>query len=114
MSQATLISLLSQHSVPLVDCGIAVDEPDSLLERLRTCLDRGDVVVTTGGVSMGDRDILRKVGGFDFKRESLLMLPQVKISVFLLGSRRRPRSGGALCQGQHEAREADHLRDADV
>ena len=70
MSQATLISLLSQHSVPLVDCGIAVDEPDSLLERLRSCLDRGDVVVTTGGVSMGDRDILRKVGGFDFKRES--------------------------------------------
>ena len=63
VSQATLISLLSQHSVPLVDCGIAVDEPDSLLERLRACLDRGDVVVTTGGVSMGDRDILRKVGG---------------------------------------------------
>ena len=68
VSQATLISLLSQHSVPLVDCGIAVDEPDSLLERLRACLDRGDVVVTTGGVSMGDRDILRKVGGLGFKR----------------------------------------------
>ena len=61
LAKATLISLLSQHSVPFADCGIAVDEPDSLLEKLRSCLDGGDVVVTTGGVSMGDRDILRKV-----------------------------------------------------
>ena len=60
--KATLISLLSQHSVPFVDCGIAIDEPDSLLDKLRACLDGGDIVVTTGGVSMGDRDILRKVG----------------------------------------------------
>ena len=64
--KATLISLLSQHSVPFVDCGIAVDEPDSLLDKLRACLDGGDVVVTTGGVSMGDRDILRKVCGSSF------------------------------------------------
>ena len=59
--KATLISLLSKHNVPFADCGIAIDEPDSLLEKLRSCLDGGDVVVTTGGVSMGDRDILRKV-----------------------------------------------------
>ncbi len=52
---------MSQHAIPAYDCGIAVDEPSALLAKVLEGLDRGDVLVTTGGVSMGDKDILRKV-----------------------------------------------------
>ncbi len=50
-----------------VDCGIAPDDLDELKAKLASALDQGDLVVTTGGVSMGDRDLLRQVLVQDFK-----------------------------------------------
>ena len=61
-NKTTLISLISKEGGMLVkDLGIAIDEPQILLDKLRTSLSSVDILVTTGGVSMGDRDLLRQV-----------------------------------------------------
>ena len=44
-----------------MDCGIANDDIENLKTKLEKAFEVGDVVVTTGGVSMGDRDLLRQV-----------------------------------------------------
>ena len=58
-NKTTLSALLRGHGVPFHDAGIAIDEPQSLVDKLKEAFDKGDILVTTGGVSMGDRDILR-------------------------------------------------------
>ena len=54
-------ALLSEAGVHLIDLGIVPDDP----EVLRAVLDEGgasaDVIVSTGGVSMGDRDVTKLV-----------------------------------------------------
>ena len=46
----------------MVDAGIAKDDLAGLTGAVRAALQRADLLVTTGGVSMGDRDLLRQVG----------------------------------------------------
>jgi len=55
-----LLTLLQEAGVEPIDLGIVPDDPDAL----RAALDRGaeaDVVVSTGGVSMGDYDVTKLV-----------------------------------------------------
>ena len=50
-----------------VDLGIAPDDPDGLAERLKS-LDGIDLLVTTGGASMGEKDLLKRILlRFDFR-----------------------------------------------
>ena len=63
------MSLLKQHSIPVIDVGISKDDPTVLLSKLRDALSSADVLVTSGGVSMGERDILRPVLQSDFEAE---------------------------------------------
>ena len=58
-NKTTLSALLKENSVPFFDAGIATDEPQSLVNKVKEAFEKGDILVTTGGVSMGDRDILR-------------------------------------------------------
>ena len=44
-----------------MDAGIARDDLAELTGKLRAALGQADLLVTTGGVSMGDRDLLRQV-----------------------------------------------------
>lgn len=60
-NKSTLLALLAMEDIPSHDCGIAIDEPGVLLSKVKLALQSGDMLVTTGGVSMGDRDILREV-----------------------------------------------------
>ena len=53
--------------MPIKDLGIAIDDPQILLDKLKDCLPHIDLLVTTGGVSMGDKDLLRQVFLFRFK-----------------------------------------------
>lgn len=46
-----------------VDFGVAADRPEALEAALRACVAAGDVVVTTGGVSVGAFDYVREVMG---------------------------------------------------
>merc|ERR550539_1264541 len=60
-NKTTLLSLLASAGFPARDGGIARDDLGALTEALRAALEVSEVVVTTGGVSMGDRDLLRQV-----------------------------------------------------
>jgi molybdopterin molybdotransferase len=60
-SNSYSLAALVQHygAVPKI-LGIALDSEDSLMDKLRLGLD-ADVVITSGGVSLGDYDVVREV-----------------------------------------------------
>jgi len=51
----TLMGMVAAAGGIGVDCGIAPDDPDELKQYLDRCV-KEDLIVTTGGVSMGDHD----------------------------------------------------------
>merc|ERR1711953_238988 len=61
----TLIN--KEHGFPIFDCGIATDELEDLKAKITLAMGNGDLIVTTGGVSMGDKDLLRQVLVKDFQ-----------------------------------------------
>jgi len=60
-NKTTLLALLASNGVQAVDAGIARDDLGTLTAALQAAFEKSDVLVTTGGVSMGDRDLLRQV-----------------------------------------------------
>jgi len=68
-NKTTLKYLVKSKGFPVVDCGIAKDDLATLTDKLRESLESCDLLVTTGGVSMGDRDLLRKVLVSEFNAE---------------------------------------------
>jgi gephyrin len=58
-NRITLISAAKQWGFDVVDLGIAKDKSGSLEETLRDGLRRADMLITTGGVSMGELDLLK-------------------------------------------------------
>ncbi|CAH0386166.1 unnamed protein product [Bemisia tabaci] len=56
-----LISMLEKNGYPVVDIGIVPDEPSCLLEKLSLALSQADVIISSGGVSMGEKDFLKPV-----------------------------------------------------
>lgn len=50
-----------EHGFQSINCGIARDEPSSLVTALSNALKQADILVCTGGVSMGERDLLKPV-----------------------------------------------------
>ncbi len=58
-NRPTLISAAREWGCDVVDLGIAADQPGTLEAALRDALRRADVVITTGGVSMGELDLLK-------------------------------------------------------
>ncbi|KAL4238950.1 hypothetical protein ACF0H5_003654 [Mactra antiquata] len=60
-NRTTLLAQLMEHGFNSVDLGIAEDTPDALLKMLQNALEKADIIVTSGGVSMGEKDLLRHV-----------------------------------------------------
>jgi gephyrin len=58
-NRPTLIAAARGHGFEVVDLGIARDKPGDLEHSLRDALRKVDVVVTSGGVSMGELDLLK-------------------------------------------------------
>ncbi|KXX83316.1 Gephyrin [Madurella mycetomatis] len=58
-NRPTLISAARGAGYEVVDLGIVSDKAGSLEETLRDALRRVDLVITTGGVSMGELDLLK-------------------------------------------------------
>lgn len=58
-NRLALLSAAREHGFPVVDLGIARDKASRLEETLRDGLRAADVVVTSGGVSMGELDLLK-------------------------------------------------------
>ncbi|KAK3865057.1 hypothetical protein Pcinc_029314 [Petrolisthes cinctipes] len=65
-NKTTLVALVQQAGYQVFDVGIAKDDTSSLLTALKSAFSRADILVTSGGVSMGERDILRPVLTSDF------------------------------------------------
>lgn len=65
-NKSTLLALLKQFNFEASDCGIARDTPDEVKKKLWNALKSNDVVITTGGVSMGEFDVIKKVLEVDF------------------------------------------------
>jgi len=62
-----LLGLLDKPWIDLVDLGACHDEPEALCTYMRDAAQRADVVITTGGVSVGDEDhmtdVVHRCGG---------------------------------------------------
>jgi gephyrin len=58
-NRPTLISAARDWGYEVVDLGIASDKPGDLEQTLRDSLRKVDLVITTGGVSMGELDLLK-------------------------------------------------------
>ncbi|ETS83185.1 hypothetical protein PFICI_05061 [Pestalotiopsis fici W106-1] len=58
-NRITLMSAAQEHGFEVVDLGIASDKPGTLEETLRDALRKVDMIITTGGVSMGELDLLK-------------------------------------------------------
>ena len=50
-----LLASLHEHGFPASSFGIAKDDRESLVDQIRSCLKECDVLITSGGVSMGEK-----------------------------------------------------------
>ena len=60
-NKIALKSMINSHGFEFIDLGIAADTPQDLESKLSTGLELADVVVSSGGVSMGEKDFLKPV-----------------------------------------------------
>jgi gephyrin len=58
-NRPTLLSAVRGHGFEAIDLGVAKDKPGDLEETLRDALRKVDVIITSGGVSMGELDLLK-------------------------------------------------------
>ncbi|XP_012542234.1 gephyrin [Monomorium pharaonis] len=66
-NRVTLITLLKQNGFNALDFGIAVDNTEKMIDKIKKALEEVDVLVTTGSVSMGERDLLKPILEIYFK-----------------------------------------------
>ncbi|KAJ2869304.1 hypothetical protein GGI22_000335 [Coemansia erecta] len=60
-NRPALIAALRSLGCEIVDLGVVHDDPDLIAQTIRTALDQCQGIITTGGVSMGERDWLKPV-----------------------------------------------------
>ncbi|KAG0086554.1 hypothetical protein BGZ93_011446, partial [Podila epicladia] len=60
-NRPTLIAATKAAGFDYLDLGIAPDRPEDLEAAVKNGLDKCDIVVTTGGVSMGEMDLLKPI-----------------------------------------------------
>ncbi|CAH1127449.1 unnamed protein product [Ceutorhynchus assimilis] len=65
-NKVTLIALLSNYGYEAKDCGIANDTPNSLKAVLENSFDTCDFIISSGGVSMSEYDLVKQVLVEDF------------------------------------------------
>uniref|UniRef100_A0A8D3BRR9 Gephyrin n=1 Tax=Scophthalmus maximus TaxID=52904 RepID=A0A8D3BRR9_SCOMX len=64
-NRSTLLATIQEHGYPTINLGIVGDNPDDLLSALHEGISRADVIITSGGVSMGEKDYLKQVLNID-------------------------------------------------
>ncbi|XP_062324386.1 gephyrin b isoform X1 [Osmerus eperlanus] len=67
-NRSTLLATIQEHGYPTINLGIVgdkYDNPDDLLNALNEGISRADVIITSGGVSMGEKDYLKQVLDID-------------------------------------------------
>jgi molybdopterin molybdotransferase len=88
----TLRGLIAEHGGEVIDMGIIPDDLASLAEALAEASDSADLVITSGGVSVGEADFTRaalaQIGELGFWR--IAMRPGRPLACGRLGSRGTP------------------------
>lgn len=71
----TLYGMLTRLGVDIIDMGVVKDTPDATLEAFRLASAGADVVITSGGVSVGEADYIRHglsaLGRIDFRKVAM-------------------------------------------
>ncbi|NNE64415.1 MAG: molybdopterin molybdotransferase MoeA, partial [Gammaproteobacteria bacterium] len=57
----TLYGMLSKAGIDILDLGVVKDEPESIRQTLLEAADKADLIITTGGVSVGEADYIKSV-----------------------------------------------------
>lgn len=57
----SLYGMLQRQGVDLIDMGIIADKPDAMRAAFRDAAQTADVIITTGGVSVGDSDYVKMI-----------------------------------------------------
>jgi molybdopterin molybdotransferase len=57
----TLWASLARLGVEIIDMGVVRDDPEALETALKTAASQADVILTTGGVSVGEADFIREM-----------------------------------------------------
>ncbi len=69
-NRPTLIALLSRLAVEVIDIGCIADDPEKITAAFESAIAQADVVISSGGVSVGDADytkaVLEKLGKINF------------------------------------------------
>jgi len=65
-NRTTILSLLKQQSIDAIDLGIAKDNINHIFDKIKRGLTEADIIITTGGVSMGEKDLLKQIIQTDF------------------------------------------------
>ncbi len=96
-NRPALLAQLGSDGFRRVDLGTVGDDQDMLANRLRTAASRCDAIIATGGVSVGDHDLLKvalgKLGGATMHSLEIAMRPGKHVAVASLGEQRIPAFG---------------------
>ncbi|XP_061036908.1 gephyrin isoform X3 [Eubalaena glacialis] len=76
-NRSTLLATIQEHGYPTINLGIVGDNPDDLLNALNEGISRADVIITSGGVSMGEKICFQEaslttVAGINWRRAGVL------------------------------------------
>jgi molybdopterin molybdotransferase len=90
-NRPALLAQLGRDGFRTIDLGIIADDETMMADMLRTASRTCDVIVATGGVSVGERDVLKVVleqlGGSSTSSLDVAMKPGKHIAVAMLGPR---------------------------
>lgn len=69
-NRATLIALLARMNLDVIDIGLIADDPEKISAAFHSAMTQADVVISSGGVSVGDadytKDVLESIGKINF------------------------------------------------
>ncbi len=57
----TLYGMLNRPDIDILDLGVVKDEPDAIRETLLNAAEQADLIITTGGVSVGEADYIKTI-----------------------------------------------------
>ncbi|XP_071862416.1 molybdenum cofactor synthesis protein cinnamon [Bombus fervidus] len=60
-NKITLLTMLKENGFDPLDMGIALDDESIMVHKIKHALKQVDVLITSGSVSMGDRDMLKPI-----------------------------------------------------
>ncbi|GGY75275.1 molybdopterin molybdenumtransferase MoeA [Cellvibrio zantedeschiae] len=69
-NRQTLLALLARLNITIIDCGLVGDDPQKIHAAFESAIAQADVVISSGGVSVGDADytktVLESLGQINF------------------------------------------------